>query len=94
MISNIEMWTKTNSSGQFTLTLSYWENNNSASKDTTLPSTQAFLSLPYTCGENEKLEIWRIFFFGKIGNLKCDFYSVILLMYLVCAMLYRPITVD
>ena len=73
MISNIEMWTKTNSSGQFTLTLSYWENNNSASKDTTLPSTQAFLSLPYTYGENEKLEIWRNFFLEKIGKINVIF---------------------
>ena len=42
------------------------KNNNYASKDTTLPSTQAFLSLLYTCGENEKLEIWRNFFLEKL----------------------------
>ena len=37
---------------------------NVASKDTTLRSTQAFSTLPYTHGENENMEIWK-YFFGK-----------------------------
>ena len=66
---------------------------NAASKDTTLQSTQAFSTLPHTHGENEKLEIWKKIFLEKTGKIKCDFYSIILLMYHICAVLYGSNTV-
>ena len=43
---------------------------NSASEDTTLLFTQAFSSLPYTYGKNEKLEIWRNFFWKKMEKME------------------------
>ena len=43
---------------------------NIASKDTTLRSTQVFSTLPYTNGENEKLEIWKYFFWKKLEKME------------------------
>ena len=66
------------------LTKTHWKKkpkfNNVASKDTILRSTQAFSILPYNHGGNEKVEIWKNFNWKKMEKLKCDFYSIILLM--------------
>ena len=43
----------------------------------------------------EKMKNWKYgeFFFGKNWKNQCDFYSIILLMYLICAVLYGSHTV-
>ena len=66
---------------------------NVASKDTTLRSTQVFSTLPYTHGENKNWKSGENKFLEKIGNIKCDFYSKILIMCHICAGHYGSHTV-
>ena len=55
------------------------------------PVYPSIFNTPVHHGENEKLEIWRKFFLEKNGKIKCDFYSIILLMYHICAVPYAHI---
>ena len=92
----IEMWSKTNSSGQFV-------NKNTLTGKTKiqqiLQARIQYSGLPkhfhHSRTPMEKMKNWKYgeIFFGKNGKNQCDFYSIILLMYLIGAVLYGSLTV-